>query len=90
MEDQVASFTRKGVKAVHVKEETISEETVEEIHKGDYQLLFFSPEAILTEESWRDIFQSQVYGENVVGFVVDEAHCEEVVGMKLVEHRNTP
>ncbi len=41
MEDQVASFTRKGVKAVHVKkEETMSEETVEEIREGDYQLLF--------------------------------------------------
>ena len=38
-------------------------------------MLFFSPEGILTDGTWRDMIQSPVYRENVVAFVVDEAHC---------------
>ena len=34
-----------------------------------------SPEAVLTNPEWRDMLQSPVYQENLVAFVVDEAHC---------------
>jgi len=39
------------------------------------QASLFSPKDLLTDETWRDMIQSTVYMENVVGFVVDEAHC---------------
>ncbi len=76
IKDQVDSFTKKGVKAVHVlKEKTMSDDVLEKLHEGKYQLLFFILENLLTEEGWRNMFQSPVYAQNVVGFVVDEAHC---------------
>jgi len=75
MEDQVASFRKKDVTAVHVRKEDMKEETVDELHEGQFQMLFFSPEDLLTDETWRDMIQSTVYTENVVGFVVDKAHC---------------
>jgi len=69
MEDQVA----KGVTAVRVrKENMMNEETVDELHEGQFQTLFFSPEDLLTDETWKDMIQST---ENVVGFVIDEVHC---------------
>lgn len=37
--------------------------------------MFFSPESLLTVEAWRDMLVSDVYRGNVVGFIVDEAHC---------------
>ena len=76
MEDRVASFRKKGITAVRVrKEDMMKEETVDELHEGQFQMLFFSPEDLLTDETWRDMIQSTVYTENVVGFVVDKAHC---------------
>jgi len=69
MEDQVA----KGVTAVRVrKENMMNEETVDELHEGQFQTLFFSPKDLLTDETWKDMIQST---ENVVGFVIDEVHC---------------
>jgi len=56
----------------------MNEETVDELHEGQFQMLFFSPEDLLTDETWRDTIQSKMYAENVqcvVGFVADEAHC---------------
>ncbi len=76
MEDQVASFTGKGIRSIRVqKEQAMGQETVDELHEGLYQMLFFSPESLLTDETWRDMIQSSVYGQNTVGFVVDKAHC---------------
>ena len=76
MEDQVASFYSKGIRAIRVlKEDSLTEDVVDELHAGQYQMLFFSPEGILTDGTWRDMIQSPVYRENVVAFVVDEAHC---------------
>ncbi len=56
-------------------EDQVDDKLVEEIHEGQYQVVFFSPESLLTEETWRDMLQSEVYQENTVGFIVDEAHC---------------
>jgi bloom syndrome protein len=72
MEDQVASFDSKGIRAIHVLQEDYA---VEKLHAGQYQILFFSPEGILPNETWRDMIQSLIYRENVVVLVVDEAHC---------------
>ena len=33
------------------------------------------PEALLTNETWRDMLLSAVYQENLMALVVDEAHC---------------
>ena len=65
MMDQVASLSNRGIKAVHVTG----------IHEGKFQILFFSPEQLLQNSAWRDVLLSPVYVENLIGFVVDEAHC---------------
>jgi superfamily II DNA helicase RecQ len=42
---------------------------------GKFSLIFMSPEALLTDTKSRDMLQNPVYQENLVSFVVDEAHC---------------
>ena len=49
--------------------------TIKDIKKGYYEILLISPESLLTSKDWRDILQSPVYKEQLVGVVVDEAHC---------------
>ena len=31
----------------------------------------------MTELKWREMFHSEVYQKNVIGLVIDEAHCIE-------------
>ena len=52
-----------------------TDKTVKDIKKGYYEILLISPESLLTSKDWRDMLQSPVYKEQVVGVVVDEAHC---------------
>ncbi len=55
----------------------IEDQGLEKLHGEYYQVLFFSPEALLCNASWRDMLQTQVYQENVIALVIDEAHLEK-------------
>ena len=48
---------------------------IEDIKQGYYEIVFISPERLLTSEDWRDMLQSPIYKEQLVGVIVDEAHC---------------
>ena len=52
---------------------------MDKVYEGKYQLVLISPEALLTNETWRDMLHSSVYQERLVAFVVDEAHCQNNV-----------
>ena len=77
MKDQIHSLESKGIKATFVNRDlsTDTDSSVEAaLHEGQYQIVFFSPEALLCQDTWREMLQSQVYRDNVITFVVDEAH----------------
>ena len=71
--DQVRAMRERGVSAVYAG--MADEELEAEVCTGEYQLVFLSPESLLTDDHWRDMLQSPVYHERLVGFVVYEAHC---------------
>ncbi len=73
MKDQVRAMTERNVTAVYAGE--VDDDTETAICLGQYQLVFFSPEALLCDDRWRDMLLCPVYQENLVGMVVDEAHC---------------
>ena len=73
MKDQVRAMLERNVSAVYTG--SIDDNTEADITEGKYQLVFFSPEALLCEERWLDMLMSPLYQENLVAFVVDEAHC---------------
>ena len=77
MKDQIRSLDSKGITATLVSKSSTPDDgsAVEQtLYEGGYQIIFFSPEALLGEETWRDLLQTQVYKKNVVALVVDEAH----------------
>ena len=74
MQDQVAKFSKRGLKCAYVGED----ETVRAgVREGAYQLIYLSPESLLCVLQWREMFRSSVYQENLIGMIVDEAHCVE-------------
>ena len=74
MLDQVRSFSAKGVYSVYVSDGEAGE-TYEAVTKGSVSLIFMSPESLIGCCKWREMFRSSVYKKNLVGLIVDEAHC---------------
>ena len=71
MKDQVERLKSKGVKAVYGGDQC----EMELVFEGRYQIIFLSPESLLTSSKWRDVLMSDMYQRNLVAVVVDEAHC---------------
>ena len=66
---------KKKINAIYVGDANENDGSLEAICDGNYQLVFFSPESLLTNMTWRDIFGSPVYQKNLVALVVDKACC---------------
>ncbi len=63
MQNQVDILHTKGVNAVYVG--SAHAPVIEEIKDGKFQVLFFSPECLLTELDWRDVLHSKVFQEQL-------------------------
>lgn len=42
---------------------------------GEYQLVFFTPELLITKPRWRELLSGDIYKSRIRAFIVDEAHC---------------
>lgn len=81
---QLSNDERRECESLFVPDESTcdaSEPTLKNLDskvvKGDVQIVFAHPEALLSKEG-RNIMNSDVFKNNVVACVVDEAHCVEI------------
>ena len=74
MKDQVAALSAKGLAVACITQESSDEEKAK-VKSAVYQLVLFSPEALLTIRRWREMLQGETYSSRTVAFIVDEAHC---------------
>ena len=75
MINQRAKFVPRGMLAEFVGEAQCDPQALESVHDGKVQLLFISPESLLSNPQWRDMLRTATYRDNLTGFIVDEAHC---------------
>ena len=75
MMEQRAKMSTKGVASEFVGELQQEFDALQGVKKGQFQLLYISPESLLRNPQWRELLLSKVYRENLVALVVDEAHC---------------
>ena len=68
MLEQVRILTQKGIKAVYVGSAHVF--VVEEIKDGIFQVLFFSPEYLLTELDWRVVLHPSLYQEQLLDLLL--------------------
>ena len=63
-----------GIRVTYLSDkESISAVIREEKERGEYQIVFVTPEALFFGAQWRRILSSIIYRLRLVGFVVDEA-----------------
>ena len=78
MKEQSISYSSKGISAACVSfidDCQADKEKRRAIKKGEFQLVFISPEALFATLEWRRMLCTQFYRSNLVGFIVDKAHC---------------
>ena len=63
----------RGIRSV--KAGNCSDEIRQRIINGEYQMAFIIPEALLLKKRWRNMLLCEVYQQNLIAVVVDEAHC---------------
>ena len=73
MQSMVEEYRSRGLKAGCISMDVKDAQIKDEITLGNYSLVFFTPEAILNP-SWRSVLLSKPYQDNLVAFVIDEAH----------------
>lgn len=74
MMDQVAKLSARGLKATYIEGD---QSQTKEVEAGAFQLVYISPESMISCPHWRDMFRSEIYRENLVCLAVDEAHLVE-------------
>ena len=75
MLDQCSKFSSKGLSVDFVGEAQESSEALNEVKKGRIQLVYTSPESLISNRCCRSMLSSDVYHQNLVAFGVNEAHC---------------
>ena len=83
MVDQVTSLRSVGVGAAilgssHGGDGQLTKELLvneRDIEKGNFSVLFGTPEAIIGSERWRELFLGDPLHQQIVAVAVDEAHC---------------
>ena len=73
VEDQVKYLRSLGVKAGYIGESKKSDREILD-GKGDYALLYGSPESLTGDEKFREMFSMEFYQKNTVAVVCDEVH----------------
>ena len=72
VEDQIQLLSKRNVPATSM---TIHKGDKSAILHGGYKIIYTSPELLLRDSEWRDIVVSDTFQDNIVGFIIDEAHC---------------
>ena len=75
MMDQQTKFQNMGISAEFVGEGQKDPTAWRRVLNGEVQLVYISPENIGCNPHYRHVLRSGTYKENLVGVVVDEAHC---------------
>ncbi len=68
-------FNLQGVLAALVTGTSEDKEIKKGIHGGKYDIVFFTPELLITSARWRRLLTSNLYAKRLKGLVIDEAHC---------------
>jgi len=76
LKDQVSSISKFGLSAAYLSGASLDAPTKDKIKNGEYQIMFSSPETFCLTMEWKNLLLSIFFfKENIVGFVIDEAHC---------------
>ncbi|KAI0790865.1 P-loop containing nucleoside triphosphate hydrolase protein [Abortiporus biennis] len=73
--DQARRFRKAGIKVKVVNGETWSPQVTADIKAAKYQAVFIGPEMLFRHAGGQDLLSTLGTAEQILAFVIDEAHC---------------
>ena len=74
MYTKVASCSAKGLLAAYISGDQEDPHVIRGVEEGKFKLVFFTPEMLLLNRKWQNLFSEDVYIRNLGALVIDEAH----------------
>ena len=71
---QVSTLTRRGIRCCYISGDQGDDAVKEGVVKGEFQLVYMTPEMLIKSKRWRRVLHNEVYSCRLRAFVVDEAH----------------
>ena len=84
MFDQKKRFSSMGLSAEFVGSAQDDPVATTAVLNGTVQLVFISPENLLSNRKFRSMFEKDIYQERMVALVIDEAHCVKLWYVKCI------
>ena len=69
----MVSYSSRGISAGHITGDS-NKEMKDSVLSGKYQLVYITPELLISGTVWRKMLTGEVYESRLKAFVVDEAH----------------
>lgn len=69
----MTNYSAKGLRAAQVTQDS-SRSLCKGVREGQYQLVYITPELLITCSVWRKMLVGEVYSERLRAFIVDEVH----------------
>ena len=82
MMDQQSKFASLGLLVEYVGESQNDKSVIQRVLHGQVQLVYITPENIMDNPMYGNMFLSHIYREKLVGLIVDEAHCVQNIIFK--------
>ena len=71
----MSSLSTRGLTTAYVSGEPSDRAMKDGVLKGEYQLVYISPELLMVNLKWREMLRSSIYQSKLKCFAIDEAHC---------------
>ena len=68
------SLSKMGIRTTYMFGDQRDPVVKEGVIKGEYQIVYFTPELLLVNNKWRKMFVGDIYTSRMRTFVIDEAH----------------
>ena len=68
----------KGLKVAYLSSQSDDKGQQETVLRGEAQIVFFGPELLLKNATWREMLRTPIYRTDLVAFVIDEVHCATI------------
>ena len=65
----------KGISSTYITGDMSDVATSDAVCQEKYQLVFFTPEMIISKRQWRRLIGGEVYANRLKALIIDEAHC---------------
>ena len=75
MKDQVSIFDKRGITSAFCGSEQKNADVYRIVRTGKVQLVYITPETLVDNSLHRSMLLESSFKENLIAFVIDEAHC---------------